>query len=54
MCAERITKVIVSGMEAYIPHSLNLNLPKLGLTHSVLVLYSYMIDIIERLPTKGT
>ncbi|MPC51680.1 hypothetical protein E2C01_045533 [Portunus trituberculatus] len=33
----------------YIPLFLNLNLPDLGLTQPVLVLY-----MIERLPTKGT
>ena len=46
--AKRITEVIVSGMEMYIL-SLKLNLPNLGLTQPVLMLY-----MIERLPTKGT
>ena len=53
VCVEQwITEVIVPGIEVYIPHltlSLNLNLPNLGLTQPVLVLY-----MIERLPTKKT
>ncbi|MPC20711.1 hypothetical protein E2C01_013666 [Portunus trituberculatus] len=50
LCAERITEVIVSGMEAYIPHSISQPKPsKTCLTQCVFVLY-----MIERLPTKGT
>ncbi|MPC63994.1 hypothetical protein E2C01_058103 [Portunus trituberculatus] len=50
VCAECITEVMVSGMEAYIPHSLSQPKPfNLGLTQPVLVLY-----MIERLPTKST
>ncbi|MPC11553.1 hypothetical protein E2C01_004221 [Portunus trituberculatus] len=49
LCAERITEVVVSGMESYIPYSFfNLNFLNLGLTQLVLVLY-----MIERLPTNG-
>ncbi|MPC62166.1 hypothetical protein E2C01_056249 [Portunus trituberculatus] len=47
LCAERVTEVIVFGMEAIL--FLNFNLLNLGLTQPVLVLY-----MIERLPTKGT
>ncbi|MPC19979.1 hypothetical protein E2C01_012907 [Portunus trituberculatus] len=50
LCAERITEVIVSGMEVYIPHSFSQPQPsKPSKTQPVLVLY-----MIERLPTKGT
>ncbi|MPC43671.1 hypothetical protein E2C01_037323 [Portunus trituberculatus] len=48
--AERLTEVIVSGMEVYFPHSsLNVNLPNLSLTRPFLMLY-----IIKKLLTKGT
>ena len=50
LCAESITEVIVSGMEAYIPKSfLGVNLPNPDLTQLALVL-----SMIERWPTKGT
>ena len=50
LCAERITEVIVSGMEVYIPHSLlDINPANPGLTQLALVLF-----MIERWPTKGT
>ncbi|MPC74573.1 hypothetical protein E2C01_068936 [Portunus trituberculatus] len=46
LCAERITEVILSGMEAYIHYSfLNLNLLILSLTQPLLMLY-----MIEMLP----
>ena len=47
LCAEPITEVIVSGMEAYIPHSFSLPKPSKPW-------FALVLSTIKRWPTKGT